>query len=156
MGTGALSAACLANSSTSILAFSSSAFLRARLSASLCSFSLASCSALLLSRSSCRDCSSAIRSDFSSASRAFAACKAFIRRSISASVTPEGLVCVVFPVTCAPSKGFIVPDFGTTTRLRLVSTTTLLLRPWLKLCLTLPARGPPRNPRVFLPSLSLI
>ena len=98
-----------------------------------------------------------MRSDFSSASRAFAACKAFIRRSISASVTPEGLALAVFSDACGlPSILFAATGFGTTTRLRLVSTTTLLLRPWLKLCLTLPARGPPRKPRVFLPSLSLI
>jgi hypothetical protein len=36
-----------------------------------------------------------------------------------------------------------------------VSTTTLFERPWLKLCFTLPPRGP-RTPNVFLPSLSLI
>src|SRR5690606_11428125 len=44
------------------------------------------------------------------------------------------------------------------TRLRLVSTTTLCVRPWLKLCFTCPERppAPPPRPRGFFPSLSLI
>ena len=54
-----------------------------------------------------------------------------------------------------PVVGFAAPGFGTTTRLRLVSTTTFLVRPWLKLCFTFEGREPPR-PSVFLPSLSLI
>ena len=62
------------------------------------------------------------------------------------------------PPALAPlAAGFAAPGFGTTTRLRLVSTTTFLERPWLKLCFTFPERGPPpRTPNVFLPSLSLI
>ena len=54
-----------------------------------------------------------------------------------------------------PEAVLAAPGFGTTTRLRLVSTTTFLVRPWLKLCFTWP--GPrPRRPSVFLPSVSLI
>ena len=83
---------------------------------------------------------------------------AFRRRSISASEIPAGRF-DGSPAAAAPPPapaGLPAPGFGTTTRLRLVSTTTFLVRPWLKLCFTLPGRAPPRKPNVFLPSLSLI
>jgi hypothetical protein len=66
---------------------------------------------------------------------------------------PEALIA---DVAALPAADWGVPGFGTTTRLRLVSTTTFLVRPWLKLCFTFPDLGPPRTPKVFLPSLSLI
>ncbi len=133
---------------------SASALARMASSRSRSSRSLASISARRRSRSSARRFSSASRSRVSSTSRALAACSAFRRRSISASVIPAGRrdgspgadVVLAAPPAC----------LGTTTRLRLVSTTTFFVRPWLKLCFTCPDRGPPWTPRVFLPSLSFI
>jgi len=93
-------------------------------------------------------------------SRAFAACNAFRRRSISASEIPAGRLlpaALIALVAALPAAVCATPGFGPTTRLRLVSTTPFLVRPWLKLCFTLPGRaGAPRRPNVFLPSLSLI
>ena len=134
---------------------SSSVFLRAISSASRCSRSFSACSARRRSRSFWRFSSSAARVALSSASRALAACTAFKRRAISVSEMPAGrLLDCVFAGFVPGCTG--VPAFGTTTRLRLVSTKTFLVLPWLKLCFTFPERGVPRKPKVFLPSLSLI
>ena len=138
---------------------SSSSLARAFSSASRCSRSLASASSRRRFRSSSRAFSSASRWAASSASRALAAASAFIRRSSSASEIPAGrLDALVIPEDVAePAAPVAAAGLGTTTRLRLVSTTTFLVLPWLKLCFTFPGREPaPRTPKGFFPSLSLI
>ncbi len=154
-----------AGSTAGALAFASaSAFLRASASAlafrassrSRSSASFASASARRRLRSSSRAFSSASRFAASSASRARAACSAFIRRSISASEMPAGRLDGSL-VTAPVDAPLAAPGLGTTTRLRLVSTTTFFVRPWLNDCFTLPGReGAPRRPRGFLPSVSLM
>ncbi len=79
-----------------------------------------------------------------------------MRRSISVSEMPAGLRVESGRFTVLLAAPGAAPGLGFTIRLRFVSTTTFLVRPWLKLCFTFPARGPLRTPRVFFPSLSLI
>ena len=141
-----------AASASRFLASSASAFALERCSRSRISRSLVSASSRRRLRSASRSRSSLTLRAASSVSRAFAACTAFKRRSISTSEIPAGRRAGSPPRTVPGAAGFAAPGFGTTTRLRLVSTTTFFVRPWLKLCFTLPARGPPRKPNVFLPS----
>ena len=147
--------------SASALAFfatSSSTFALARSSRSRSSVSLASSSARRAARSAARSFSSASRLAASSDSRAFAIARAFIRRANSTSEIPAGRFDGSPPIGLPvgpEGTGFPALGFGTTTRLRFVSTTTFFVRPWLKLCFTLLGRDPPR-PSGFLPSLSLI
>ena len=146
--------------------------LRAAALRSFSSFALASAS--LRSRSALRWASSASAASFSarrrsisslrafsasasclarSASTAWAASSALRRRSISASVMPASL-----PERPAPEAAFLgaPPGLGTMTRLRLRSTVTDLVRPWLKLWRTwLVSVPPPRSPSVLPLPLSL-
>ncbi len=149
--------AALAFSAFRRLRSSSSAFALRLSSRSRSSASLASNSARRCSRSAARSASSASRFAASSVSRALDIAKAFMRRANSTSEMPAGRFDGSPPTGIAgpPVAGFAAPGFGTTTRLRLVSTTTFFVRPWLKLCFTLLGREPPR-PSGFLPSLSLI
>ena len=151
---------------SSTLRASSSSLARSASTRSRSSRSFASISARRRSRSSSRARSSAARAATSPASRALAAASAFSRRSISASEIPAGrfegseaTAAGEFGRGAAPPAAPAADGLGTTTRLRLVSTTTLWVRPWLKLCFTWPGRPPPRpppTPRGFFPSLSLI
>ena len=139
---------------------SSSTLARRAASRARSSRSLASISSRRRMRSSSRARSSSARLAASSCSRALACRKAVRRRSISASEMPAGRLDgspkFGAPPEAAPEPDPGLPGVGTTTRLRLVSTTTACVRPWEKLCFTEPERGAPPRPRGFLPSVSLM
>ena len=146
-------------SSSALRRASSSARWRSASSRSRSSRSRASISARLRSRSSARARSSDSRRRSSSSLRALAIANAFMRRSSSASDSPPGRREGSPPgrTAGADTAACVAPGLGTTTRLRLVSTTTFLVRPCEKLCLTLPERGPPvLRPSGFLLSVSLM